>query len=407
MPRYSPIKITKSAVDQLKPGETIFDSQLSGFGVRSGKSKKSYIVKTQLNGKQKLITIGAHGVFTPDQARTEAIQILANAKRGIDPTADKKGKTDIPTLEAFSARYMQEHAIPHKKASSVRMDAANIKNHIIPLLGQKLVSQVNYSDIEQLKHDVANGKTAPKNPKEKIKKQGGGSAVTGGRGVANRVLALLHKIFNLALRHNLRPDNTNPVSGIDKFNENQMERFLSKSEIDRLWKKLSAEEENGANPYFIAAVRLLILTGARTGEILSLKWEQIDFDLGIARLPDSKTGQKTIQLNETAIEVLESITRIDENPYVIVGSKTGKHMVNIRKAWGNLKNEIGLSDVRLHDFRHTFASIALSNGLSLSEIQHMLGHKTPQTTNRYAHLSAEHLRDTSNKIGDIYKSILK
>ncbi len=203
---------------------------------------------------------------------------------------------------------------------------------------------------------------------------------------ANRVLAVLSKMFNLAERWGLRPDGSNPCRHVEKFAERKRERMLSPAELARLGEALTAYD---GSPYAIAAVKLLVFTGARLGEVLGLRWEWIDFERGEARLPDSKTGAKTLHLPPPALAVLAELPRLDGNPFVIAGAKPGAALVNLEKPWRAIRQAAGLDDVRLHDLRHAFASVAASSGMGLPIIGKMLGHSQPATTARYAHLASD------------------
>jgi integrase len=201
---------------------------------------------------------------------------------------------------------------------------------------------------------------------------------------ANRVLAVLSKMFNLAERWGLRPDGSNPCRHVEKFSERKRERMLSPAELARLGDALTSY---AGSPYAVAAIKLLVFTGARLGEVLGLRWDWIDIDRGEARLPDSKTGAKTLHLPPPALVVLTKLPRLDNNPHVIVGQTTGAAMVNLEKPWRAIRAAARLDDVRLHDLRHAFASVAASSGMGLPIIGKMLGHTQPSTTNRYAHLA--------------------
>ena len=203
---------------------------------------------------------------------------------------------------------------------------------------------------------------------------------------ANRVLAVLSKMFNLAERWGLRPDGSNPCRHVEKFAERKRERMLSPAELARLGDALAAYD---GSPYAVAAVKLLVFTGARLGEVLGLKWEWIDFERGEARLPDSKTGAKTLHLPPPALAVLAELPRLEGNPHVIAGGKAGAALVNLEKPWRAIRKAAGLDDVRLHDLRHAFASVAASSGMGLPIIGKMLGHTQPATTARYAHLASD------------------
>ncbi|HQS83398.1 MAG: hypothetical protein B7Y25_00060 [Alphaproteobacteria bacterium 16-39-46] len=206
------------------------------------------------------------------------------------------------------------------------------------------------------------------------------------------------KALNLSELWGYRPDHSNPCLHVKKYPENKRERFLNADEIERLLTILKREEKEGFYPWALHAIRLLLYTGCRLSEILTLTWEEVDLDNQCLRLLDSKTGKKIIYLSSTAIELLQAIPKIPENLHVICGGKEGAHLVNIHKAWGRIRKKAHLEDVRLHDLRHTFASVAVSQGLSLPVIGALLGHKHTQTTARYAHLMHQPLFEASEKI---------
>jgi integrase len=397
------IRITKSVVDRLGPGDLIWDSDVRGFGVRCQRRAKKYVLKTRVNGRQRWFTIGQHGSpWTPDAARKEALSLLGDIHRGVDLSKLRTGNRSQPTMSDLCDRYLGEHAAQHKKASSAAEDKRNIANHVIPLLGPKLVAEVSRSDIDAFKRAARGGKTAPKTRKGVRTGYRGGAVVSGGPGVANRCLALLSKMFNLAERWGMRAEGSNPVRHVEKYKENKVERYLSEQELQSLAGVLSEAERKGSeNPFVIAAIRLLLFTGARAGEILTLRWEHVDLDRSLISLPDSKTGRKPIYLNSLAKEVLAALPRVEGNPFVIVGNRTGAHLVNIRKPWDRIRRMAGIDDVRIHDLRHSFASVAVSGGLTLAFIGKLLGHKKSATTERYAHLADDPVRAANEQVAQI------
>ncbi len=283
------------------------------------------------------------------------------------------------------------------------------------------------SDIDTFKRAVKAGKTARNLPEGKTV----GSPVKGGEGAANRCLAMLSTAFNLAIKWGWRT--TNPVKQVGKYKERKVER------------------REGSNPYPLAAIKLLIFTGARRNEILTLKWDQINFDLGVISLSDSKTGAKPIYLNAPAKEVLAHLPRQKGNAFVICGSIPGAHLVNIRKPWCRIRDKatlelwkreptiadyiknynekhkkqptlplvmqfaakqqiqlsLGLRDVRLHDLRHSFASIAVGGGMSLPMIGKLLGHTQTTTTERYAHLADNPLKEANDAVGNRLQALME
>ena len=206
---------------------------------------------------------------------------------------------------------------------------------------------------------------------------------------------LLGSIFTFAVNRRLRPDN--PAWRVKKYQARRMERFLSPAELATLGEVLTAAERDDENPTAIAAVRLLMLTGARKGEILNLEWDWVDFERGCLRLPESKTGARVIPLGAPALELLASLPRVEGNPYVLPGEKEGEHFVGLQKVWERLRKRAGLEDLRLHDLRHSFASVAVAGGDSLYLVGKVLGHRQSATTERYAHLADDPLRAVAER----------
>ncbi len=403
------VRITKKVVDNLGPDAVAWDSEIRGFGIRCQRKAKKYVLKTRVNGRQRWFTIGEHGSpWTPDSARKEALSMLVDIHKGADISSLRAHNRKQSTMTDLCERYLQDHAFQHKKASSAAEDKRNINNHVIPLLGSMLITEVTRDDINGFKRAVRDGKTAPKDGKGSRSGHRGGAVVSGGPGVANRCLALLSKMFNLSECWNLRPDGTNPVRHVEKYTENMVERFLNKDELGRLAHVLSEAERTGSEtPFVVAAIRLLLFTGARLGEILTLRWEYVDLEHSIINLQESKTGKKSIFLNSLAADVLTALPRVDNNPHVIVGRKPGAHLVNLRKPWYRIRKLAGIEDVRIHDLRHSFASIAVSGGLTLPLIGKLLGHKKSATTERYAHLADEPIRAANEEIAQLLKHSFK
>lgn len=400
-------RITKAKVERLVPGEVLWDSEVKGFGVRRQTTRTVYVLKARVKGRQRWITIGDHGApWTAELARKEAQRIWGLIRSGADVTSLRAKPGQPVVMAELCARYLKEHADQHKKPSSRLSDERNIANHIIPLLGKRVVEDVTRADIDRFKLAVREGRTAKRGAKRSDTYRGG-AVVTGGPGVANRCLALLSKMFNLAERWAIRPEHTNPVRFVEKYKEGKRERYLGSDEFDRLADVLEASErELTEGPYVLAAIRLLILTGARLGEILTLRWEYVDFQHRALRLPDSKTGRKVVFLSQSALAVLKQVPRVASNPHVIVGAKTGQPLRNLQKPWGRMRSAAGLEGVRIHDLRHSYASLAAAAGVSLPVIGRLLGHKKSTTTERYAHLAPDPMKLANEAIGDQLKGIV-
>jgi integrase len=264
-----------------------------------------------------------------------------------------------------------------------------------PLLGRKRVYQVTRGDIERLLVDVKSRKTAVPVPLKG--ERSSGSLPSGGAGAAAQCVTLMGTLLAFAVQRGLRADN--PAHGVKKPPVRKMERFLSEVEIAGLAEVLDMEVARSGNPYPAAAIKLLLLTGARRAEIIGLNWAHVDFERQCLRLPDSKTREKVIYLNPPALELLASLPKISGNPHVIAGERAGRPFGGIDKVWFRARAAAGLANVRLHDLRHSFASIGAVGGLSLPVIGALLGHKHPATTARYAHLSADPLRAANDAVG--------
>lgn len=378
-------KLTKRRVDSAKPGETVWDGEIKGLGVRVWASgARSYILKYRRGGVQRWLTIGVHGDgWTPEKARREAERLKGRIREGVDPALEAKIERDADSFDVFADRYLADYAKSHKKASTTREETRALKNHIRPVLGRYRLKDIQRGDVARFHQGM---KATPY--------------------AANRYLALLSHMFSVAEDWGLRPENSNPCRRVKKFKERSRERFLSPDELARLGKALALAEFTGESPYVIAAVRLLLFTGARLSEILSLRWEHVDLDAALLRLPDSKTGAKTIALPAPAVQTLSELQRQESNPFVICGRKIGAHLVNLQKPWRRIRAHAGLDDVRLHDLRHSFASVAVAGGMSLPLIGSLLGHSQPQTTARYAHFADDPRHAAANAVASAISASL-
>ena len=276
-------KITKRTVDALGPAEReriVWDDDIKGFGVRVHPTgRKVYIVKYRHEGRSVKVTIGPHGPVTPAAARAKAAEIVTLAKTGRDLAGRTPRLRGSATMADLARRFMDEYAPAHLKPSTVSLYRRIIEGRILPWLGKRRVSDIGKSDAVALHHDM---RDVP--------------------GHANRTLGVLSRMLTLAEVWEMRPEGVNPCRHVMKYSEHKRERFLSDDEYRRLGAALhDAEREGFASPAAIAAIRLLMLTGCRSGEILSLRWDYVDLDKCELRLPDSKTGAKVVHLGEPAI----------------------------------------------------------------------------------------------------------
>ena len=303
--------------------------------------------------------------------------MLGEIAAGRDPAAERDKKRAGSSSAVVLDQFMAEHVRPKLKASTATEYERTARLYIVPRVGRRPIAELTRQDVAKLHHELAN------TPYQ-----------------ANRTLALLSKFFNWAEKHGLRPDGSNPCRHVEKYREGRRERFLSQAELARLGDALrEAEQDKTCSPWVIAAIRLLALTGMRRNEILTLRWEHVSEEHEGLFLPDSKTGRKAVYLSPPALALLQTIPRLEGNPYVICGDWPGRHLVNIEKPWRRIRGAAKLDDVRLHDLRHSFASVAASGGQSLVVIGKLLGHSQPATTARYAHLADDPVKAASDAVG--------
>ena len=306
-------------------------------------------------------------------------------RRDIDPAAEERERRDALLVKELAQRFDEEHIAVHLKPSTAKEYRRNLALFILPAIGHLRIIDVTRADISKYHHDWRH------RPYQ-----------------ANRNLEIISKMFNLAELWGLRPDGTNPRKHIKKYPEQKRERYFSAGELQALGRVLGEmEEERIELPSAIAAVRLLLFTGCRLGEIMTLRWEHVDLSANLLRLPDSKTGAKIVHLGTAAASVLRGCGRIPGNPHVIIGRNEGSHLTDLQPFWQRLRGRAGLKNARIHDLRHTFASVAVSNGQSLPMIGKLLGHTQVQTTARYAHLANQPVLKAANDISALIDQQLK
>jgi integrase len=406
-------RISKRAVDALRCPTAqdrvfLWDDALSGFGVAAFRSgKKVYYAQYRAHGRTRRIALGDHGRLTPDQARSEAKKLLGLVETGIDPIAQRREARARRTFNEVSADFMAQHVRKKRKTRTGEEYQRLLDLHLLPAIGTRQLANIRRADIARLHFALADRPFA-----------------------ANRCLALLSSIWNWAARREEVTFDANPVRGVEKNPEKGRERFLKPEEFFRLGEALRLAETSGLpwavdeskptskhapkelnrrtvlDPFAVAAIRLLIFTGARLSEILQARWDQVDIERGILFLADSKTGRKPIYLSTAAIAVLSGLPRIEGTPYIIAGAKKGEARTDLKRPWTVLTRAAKLTGVRLHDLRHSFASYGAGDGLGLPIIGKLLGHSQASTTQRYAHLDSDPLRRASERIAYMITSAL-
>lgn len=380
-------KLSKRTLDSLLPKDKDYfawDSELKGFGVRvSPKGQKAFLIQYRDDsGRTRRKRLGNFGVFTAEEARKEARELLAAVARGENPSEDRNLRRAAPSMRDLCERFMTEYVPTRCKPSTQKEYRRNVDLFILPALRKMKVGDITRADIANLHHQHRD-----------IPYQ------------ANRTLGVLSVMFNQAEIWELRPEHSNPCWHVKKYEEKKRERHLSTEELARLGAVLNEMEAERDSVSAVHAIRLLVLTGCRLGEIQTLKWDYVQGNR--LHLPDSKTGAKDVYLGPDALEELSKIERHENNPYVIVGKLPGTHLTDMQRPWRRIRARAGIEDVRIHDLRHSFASSAAGLGESLPMIGKLLGHKQVQTTARYAHLDDNPVQIAADRISGQIASLLK
>jgi integrase len=402
-------KLTKRAVDGLQatPGGDYFvwDTELKGFGVRvSAKGKKVFVLKYRPIGRResRRVTLGVVGPLSVVEARKQARRLIADVVNGGDPSRERKASKLIPTVRQLGEAYLTDVKARLKLRTATDYEAI-WENNIDPTLGSNRVADVTPADVARVHRALS------KTPYQ-----------------ANRVLAVIGAFFTFAAREGHRARHDNPAHYIKFFPEKARERFLSPAEFKKLGDALATAERLGlppapqhrrkpkseqsakhrpkradvpkpADPMTLAAIRLIALTGCREGEILSLRWDAVDLERGYLRLADTKTGRSVRPLGAPAAELLTRLPRQAGSPYVFPGVKRGSHLQEIKRVWYAIRHAAELDDVRMHDLRHSFASVSAIEGTSLLIIRSLLGHADIKTTQKYAHLGDDPVKAAADR----------
>lgn len=432
-------RVTKRSVDALqcpfgKDRVFLWDCDLSGFGVAAMPSRKDadgkkiegakiYVVQYRQQKRSRRMKLGEHGRLTPDEARSLAKEVLGAVERGKDPIEERRARQKVRTFKEVAEDFMRLHVKAKKKPRTHEEYGRLLKLHLYPALGAKPISSITKGDVGRLHNGLSDRPSA-----------------------ANRCLALFDTVWNWAVSKG-ELSGPSPTKGLERNQERGRERYLTPDELRRLGSALREAETAGVpwvvdeegpkakhlpksnrarviDAHAVAAIRLLMLTGARLREILEARWDYVDWDRGMMFLPDSKTGRKTLYLSDVALNILESLPRVPGNPHIIPGSKKGEPRADLKRPWAAIVRAAGLAkpvekpdasskavenrrkklpqaqpSVRLHDLRHTFAATGAGSSLGLPVIGKLLGHSQARTTQRYAHLDADPMHKAANLIG--------
>ena len=372
--------ISRRTVEAL-PAEkdTVYwDNELMGFGVRVYPTgTKVYMVQSRGPDGLKRVTVGRHGVISADRARRRAALIIARIKAGEAPLAAPMAREATgPTVADLAEQYFREHVAVRCKPGTAKLHRRVVRKHILPEFGKLPVAAVCREHVTDLHYRLRHVPA-----------------------MANQVIVTLSRMLNQAEIWGLVPEGGNPCRFVVKYRQRKRERFLTEEEFRRLGRVLATLEATGRVPvHAAAAIRLLMLTGCRRNEILTLRWEDVHLDVNELRLRDSKTGPRTVPLSPAAVKVLAGLPRASGNPWVIAGRRPGARLSDFNSHWYRVRSCAGLEDVRLHDLRHSFASRALALGESLPMIGKLLGHTKIQTTARYAHLARDSIHVSAARV---------
>lgn len=384
----------------------LFDDECLGFALSvSPAGAKRFVLDYTIARRQRRVTIGAWPAWSVVATREEAQLLKREVDRGVDPLGQRAAVRDAPTVADLARVYREQH-LPRLARRNASDQESMLDNLILPEWSGRKVADITPSDVERLLDKVALGRARPRKekPKNKRRKPLAPARPTPVR--ANRCGEVLRKMFAVAIAERMRADN--PAAKFRKLPETARESFLSTEEVVRLAQALEAAEDQRAADI----VRLCMLTGARLGEVRCARFEQFNLDLGIWTKQAAQTKQRRVHRlpisPDTAALVRSRRAAVGADcGWLFPGEVEGKPVQEIRRFWARIKREAKLPDIRVHDLRHTFASLLVSGGASLEMIGKLLGHTQAQTTDRYAHLMDSPLRAGVNAIGGLLRPHLR
>jgi len=374
--------ITKSNIDRICCGDKaifVWDAALKGFGVKITPNNRRVFIYQYRDHRRKTKrhTIGKMGALTVLQARRTAEKLRGELLENDGKlNADLRVVEQYLTINELSHEFLKTYVCDLKPRTQIEYE--RVFKAYIPLSMLRLrpedLTRSNISTLRSYLKDNPHG--------------------------FNRTVKVMSKFYNWLYDAGIILVPYNPFQRVKKYKEKSSERFLDDAEINNMLDAVKRRKcIDGSNIFALSAIELLLYTGARKSEILELKWDEVCLDTGVISLPDSKTGKKPLYLNNAAKEVLKNLPRVHGNPYVIVGRKDKAHLTNIRNTWKKVCVFANISNMRIHDLRHTFASVALKNGVKLGTIGALLGHSDPRTTQRYVHFDNDFIKTENEKTG--------
>ena len=380
MPRRSQLTLSRRTVDALRVEHTdtvFWDRDLPGFGVRVYPSgRKVFVVQCRGPAGLRRRSLGPYGALSCERARRRARAALDRIKRGREAGAAASERA--LTVAELAERYMEAHVAVNCNAHTQGIYRGSLRNHILPALGSRPVAAVGPADAEALHHSLRATPSA-----------------------ANRALGVLSKMFALAQDWGLVPPRGNPCRFVKQYRQGMRERFLSADEYRRVGRALcELEAQSALRARAAAALRLLMVTGCRLTEVLTLRWDDVDRKAGELRLRHAKTGPRMVALTPAALRVLSELRRVPRSRWVFAGSTPDRRLSQLTTYWRWVRARAGVEDVRIHDLRHSFASRALALGESLTMIGRLLGHADMGATARYAHLARDADKVAVARVGD-------
>lgn len=373
MPRLTDALVRSVIIPEGRSDIKIYDDRVKGFGVRiTAHGSRSFMFNYFANGRERRMTIGQHPAWSVAAARDRAAVLRRMVDAGEDPLEERQAGRNPKTVNELWERYERE-VLPRKAATTQRDERSMWSAYIIPALGTRPLGSLRIEDVEGLFRRVS--ATAP------IR--------------ANRLLASLRYSLNHAKRWGWMI--ANPASDIKANAEVHRERFLSRAEVERFFAALNAQPDTPSN----LALAFILLTGCRKSEALGATWDQFDLERGVWSKPSSHTKQRRthhVPLSRTALQVLGRADAFRTGAFVFP-SRSGRQIVDLRKPFRQVCQKVGVGGLRIHDLRHSYASVLASGGQSLQVIGRLLGHTQVSTTLRYSHLFDEVLRSATEIVG--------